>query len=213
MIGALFLFFQLTGPWQGKSLWFQIGAIDNHAILEQGQWWRLITALTLHADEMHLLGNCLIGGFMVHLLCRTIGFGSAWFLLLLTGAFGNLLNIIFRDTIHYSVGFSTAVFAAIGMFSGLQMKKNRFTLSGILLPLGAGIGLLAFLGTEGERTDLGAHLWGFGCGIVAGLLTVVTRLSEKADNQSIQRILFWCALSIIFSCWWLAARTTPASLF
>ena len=213
MIGGLFLFFHLTGPWQGKNLWFQIGAIDSHAIIEQGQWWRLVTALTLHADSMHVLGNCLIGGFMVHLLCKTIGYGSGWLLLLLTGASGNLFNIVFRNADHHSVGFSTAVFAAIGMFSGLQIKNSRLTLSGILLPLGAGIGLLAFLGTEGQRTDLGAHLWGFCCGIIAGLLTVTTSLSEKADSQGIQHIFFWSALSIIFSCWWLAARTTSGSLF
>jgi len=213
MIGSLFLFFQITGPWQGKSLWFQVGAIDSQAILAQGQWWRLFTALSLHADQMHLLGNCLIGGFMVHLLCKTIGYGSGWLLLLLTGASGNLLNIALRDTGHHSVGFSTAVFAAIGMFSGLQMKKGKLSPLAILLPLGAGIGLLGFLGTEGERTDLGAHFMGFVCGLVAGLLTRMTRLAEAADNQPLQRILFFCALVILFFCWWIAARTLSVEFF
>jgi membrane associated rhomboid family serine protease len=213
MIGSLFLFFQITGPWQGKSLWFQVGAIDSQAVFEQGQWWRLFTALSLHADEMHLLGNCLIGGGMVHLLCTTIGYGSGWLLLLLTGGLGNLLNIALRDTSHHSVGFSTAVFATIGMFSGLQMKKGKFFSWRILMPLGAGIGLLAFLGTEGERTDLGAHFMGFVCGIIAGLLTRMTGFSEAADNRSLQRILFLAALGLFFSCWWLAFRTTSAPLF
>ena len=83
---------------------------------------------------------------------------------------------------------------------------------GVILPLGAGVGLLAFLGTEGERTDLGAHLFGFCCGIIAGLLANITGLTEKADNQPLQRILYTFALIIIFTSWWLAARNSTVSL-
>ena len=209
MIGALFLFFQVTGPWQPANPWFAAGAIDSSRILDHGQWWRLVTALSLHADGMHVLANCLIGGFMVHLLSLTIGFGSGWLLLLLTGALANFLNIVFRSGPHYSVGFSTAVFAAIGMFSGLQIKMGREAPLRFLVPLGAGAGLLAFLGTEGKHTDLGAHLSGFCCGIVIGLLIMRTNLIKVADNTAIQRLLFCCALAIIFLCWWIAMLHVP----
>jgi len=212
MIGGLFLFYQLTGSWHEGNPWFHAGAIDSSRILDHGEWWRLFTALSLHADGMHLLGNCIIGGFMVHLLCKTIGSGTAWLMLLVAGAFGNLLNIALRSTPHHSVGFSTAVFAAIGMFTGLQLKRNKFSPMGIILPLGAGLSLLAFLGTEGERTDLGAHLLGFCCGIFAGLLVTATRLTEAADNHSFQRILFTSAVLLIFICWWLAARNSGVPL-
>jgi len=213
MIGGLFLFFQVTGNWEPTNPWFQAGAIDSTRILEHGEWWRLFTALSLHADEMHLLGNCIIGGFMVHLLCKTIGSGTGWLLLLLAGASGNLLNIAFRNTPHHSVGFSTAVFAAIGIFTGLQLKRRKFSPMGIIVPLGAGLSLLAFLGTEGERTDLGAHLLGFCCGIFAGLLVTATRLSEAADNHPLQRILFISAILLIVTCWWLAASNSEVPLF
>ena len=213
MIGGLFLFYQLTGSWEQTNPWFQAGAIDSSRILDHGEWWRLFTALSLHADGMHLLGNCIIGGFMVHLLCKAIGSGTGWLLLLVAGASGNLLNIALRSTPHHSVGFSTAVFAAIGMFTGLQLKRNKFSPMGIILPLGAGLSLLAFLGTEGERTDLGAHLLGFCCGIFAGLLVTATRLTEAADNHSFQRIVFASAILLIFTCWWLAARNSGVPLF
>jgi membrane associated rhomboid family serine protease len=212
MIGGLFLFYQVTGSWQPGNPWFEAGAIDSTRIFEQGQWWRLITALSLHADGMHLLGNCLIGGFMVHLLCKTIGYGSGWLLLLLTGALGNLINIAVRSTTHHSVGFSTAVFAAIGMFSGLQLKNGKNSPLNIIIPLGAGAGLLAFLGTEGKQTDLGAHLFGFCCGIVAGLLTNLTGLVKAADKHVLQRIFFVVALALISLCWWLAATNSPVTL-
>jgi len=213
MIGALFLFFHITGPWHPGNPWFEAGAIDSAQILDHGQWWRLITALNLHADTMHVLGNCLIGGFIVHLLCITIGYGSGWLLLLLTGALANFINIVVRSGPHYSVGFSTAVFAAIGMFSGLQIKNDRHSSLRLLIPLGAGAGLLAFLGSAGKHTDLGAHLFGFFCGIIVGLLIILTNLITIADNGAIQRFLFCCALVLIFLCWWIADLHTPISLW
>lgn len=212
LIGGLFLFYQVTGGWEPGNPWFQAGAIDSSRILDHGEWWRLFTGLSLHADGVHLLGNCIIGGFMVHLLCRTIGSGTGWLLLLLAGASGNLLNIALRNTPHHSVGFSTAVFAAIGMFTGLQMKR-KFSPIRIVPPLGAGLSLLAFLGTEGEQTDLGAHLLGFFCGILAGLLVTITGLAEAADKHPLQRIFLAGALLLMFTCWWLAAGSSEVPLF
>jgi rhomboid protease GluP len=39
-----------------------------------------------------------------------------------------------------------------------------------IAPIVAGLGLLAFTGTAGENTDLGAHLFGFVAGFGGGLL-------------------------------------------
>lgn len=209
MIGGLFLFYQVTGPWEGNNPWFQSGAIDSRIIFTQGEWWRLLTALTLHADALHLLGNCLIGGFMVHLLCKTLGYGTGWLLLFISGSAGNLINIAVRESTHHSVGFSTAVFAAIGMFSGLQLDQKKFSLMNIIIPVGAGMGLLAFLGTEGRQTDLGAHLFGFCCGIAAGLIVSATKLTKTADNSLWQRCLFLFALSLLLFSWCLAYHHFP----
>ncbi len=203
-IGMLFLFFQITGSWDAASPWFANGAIDSKEILEHGQWWRLFTALTLHADANHLLGNVLIGGFIVHLLCRSIGYGTAWLFLLLTGGLGNYVNIALRGQEHHAVGFSTAVFAAIGMFSGLRLHGNKSAPGQVLVALGAGAGLLAFLGSEGKQTDLGAHLFGFACGILVGLLARATGLADTGANIRQQRSLLLLSLLFITLCWWLA---------
>lgn len=205
MMGALIVLYMVTGPWFTENPWFQAGAIDSSKILQQGQWWRLITALTLHANQMHLVGNCVVGGFMVHLLCKTTGYGTGWLALTLSGMVGNLMNIALRNTPHYSVGFSTAIFAAIGIFCGLQLADRKATLiRQLILPLGAGIGLLAMLGTEGKHTDLGAHLFGFGSGLACGVLLHLSRLDLQADNRGLQQLLFSLALLLIIGCWLLA---------
>jgi membrane associated rhomboid family serine protease len=207
MMGLLTLFFAHTGSWSTDSRWFTQGAIDSVAILDRGEWWRLLTALTLHADLVHLTGNCLIGGVMIHFLSKTVGYGWAWLLLLLNGFAGNLLNILLRQDPHISVGFSTSVFAAIGIFTGLQfIRLKERPIKELMLPLGAGAGLLAFLGSEGVRTDLGAHFFGFVCGIASGILLGRTGVLATNLRPSFQPLLFSVSLSSILLCWMLALR-------
>jgi membrane associated rhomboid family serine protease len=207
MIGSLAVFYLVTGPWTDEVSWFARGAIDSRMILEQGQWWRLITALTLHADPVHLLGNCIIGGFIVHLLSRTIGYGLAAFLLILCGALGNLCNIAIREAAHLSVGFSTSVFAGIGLLSGLQVFTGQLTrLRNLLIPIGAGAGLLAMLGTEGERTDLGAHLFGFLCGLGFGILARRFNLDKVINRSGLQEKVFILTLLVILVSWSMARK-------
>jgi membrane associated rhomboid family serine protease len=209
MLGLLIFIYLLTGPWAADSPWFRAGAINSKAILEQGQWQRLLTALTLHADQMHLVGNCVIGGFIAQLLCKSIGSGTAWLTLLLSGLLGNLLNIVFRSEPHYSVGFSTAIFAAIGILCGRQLVSPGPVLRQLLLPLGAGVGLLAMLGSSNEsgRTDLGAHLFGLFSGLILGLLLRLFKFDQQGEHKTIQQGLFISALLLIVFCWLLAFQT------
>jgi rhomboid protease GluP len=207
MMGMLFLFYAYTGPWSAGSVWFARGAIDSVAILDHGEWWRLVTALTLHADLVHLTGNCLIGSLMIHFLGKMLGYGLSWLLLILTGATGNLLNVILHQQPHHSVGLSTSVFAAIGIFTGLQITRfSRHTAKEMVLPLGAGLGLLAFLGSEGVRTDLGAHCFGFTSGFCCALLLNWSGMIQKTRRQLLQAVFFLNALAITGLCWMLAFR-------
>jgi len=167
LLGGLLVFYALTGPAEFCSEWFRRGAVDSTAILQHGEWWRLFTALTLHADPVHLLGNLLLGGLVIHFLMRLYGIGLGLFLTILGGGLANLANVAGHGPDHLSVGFSTAVFTAVGLLTGSQLDRQR--LGGIILPLGAGVSLLALLGSEGLHTDLGAHLWGLAVGVALGL--------------------------------------------
>ncbi len=204
---ALLAFFHwVTGSWSPDNLWFHNGAVDSRAILQHNQWWRLVTALTLHADPVHLMGNCLIGGHIILLLSRILGYGLCWSMLLTTGATGNLLNTLFRTQQHLSVGFSTAVFSAIGMVTGIHLATmGKTSLKHCILSLGAGAGLCIFLGSTDGRTDIGAHVFGFGCGLVAGGICVQLKLAQKTASQQVQQLLFLSFLILVTGCWLRAA--------
>lgn len=185
--GLLVSFFTLTGPWS-DSIWFARGAIQSGAIKEHLQLWRLVTALTLHADIGHLLGNVFLGGVLIAFLAGLTGSGTAWLLTLLAGSIGNLLNVFFHAGSHNSIGFSTAVFGVIGAFCGIRAFRDGMV--NILLPLGAGLGLLAMLGAGGDRTDLGAHVWGMVAGMgLGGLYHFLDPGQAYSKNSRLQNIL------------------------
>jgi len=171
LLASIVLFHGMTGPWRLDNPWFLRGAVDSKLVLGHGELWRVVTGLTLHADINHLVGNVVLGGLVLSYLASQTGGGAVWLLALITGGLGNYLNALYRGGDHRFVGFSTAVFGVIGCLCGLRMMNlQAFRFRSILLPLGAGAGLLAMLGTEGEKTDVGAHLWGLALGVVVGVL-------------------------------------------
>ncbi|MFC1844031.1 rhomboid family intramembrane serine protease [Thermodesulfobacteriota bacterium] len=206
MMGALVILYVITGPWNDGSNWFSQGAVSGIQILEHGQWWRLITGLTLHADVVHLFGNVITGGILIHFLCRILGHGLGWFLIIASGTMGNFINILLHGNTHNSVGFSTAIFGTIGILSGYQaVNKRSAALKEILLPLAAGAGLLAFLGTGGARTDLGAHFFGLLAGGILGALLIFLPPQRILINKlTLQTNLFIGSLASVIFCWWLA---------
>ena len=83
-----------------------------------GEPWRTVTALMLHADATHLLGNVVGMGVLATAVCRLLGPGLGLALIVLSGAAGNFLNAALRGAPHVSVGASTAIFGALGILAG-----------------------------------------------------------------------------------------------
>ncbi len=204
LMGSLLVFYAVTGPWREGGRWFSQGAIDRVRILADGEWWRLLTALTLHADPVHLLGNFCLGAVLMHFLCKRLGVGLGWFSVLCAGVSGNLANIMIRSGAHHAVGFSTAVFGAVGILCGLalQVRSRR----GVLLPLGGGASLLALLGVGAEQTDLGAHFWGLAAGVPLGwlLARLPDRCRRLVDTAAGQAVFLCASIVAVWGCWHLA---------
>lgn len=184
--------------------WLAAGSAHAEAILS-GQWWRLLTALTLHADGPHLAGNVLIGGVFIILACRVLGSGLAWLLVIASGASGNLLNAMVLGASHNSIGFSTAVFGAAGVLSGIRLAEGSGTgIRRALVPVGAGLGILAILGAGGENTDLGAHLFGFVSGVALGLPSGFIVVRKGRPCRMLGGVLLTVAAGAPLVAWWLA---------
>jgi rhomboid protease GluP len=185
--------------------WWTAGAAQA-GLIADGEWWRTLTALGLHADLEHLASNLVFGSFLGLLLAQLLGPGLAWLAVLLAGALGNALNALLHPAGHTAVGASTAIFAALGVLATLTWRRGTALWRHGLrrwVPLAAGVMLLAYLGFGGERTDIGGHIAGFAAGTALGV--GLAYAGERVPQGAIAQWLFGIAALALFALAWLLA--------
>ncbi len=191
--------------------WLDAGK-TNAGLIHDGEWWRTVTALTLHRDSLHLVANIVTGSLIGLFAGQLLGAGLAWFSILLAGAAGNLLNAWVRNPGHTSIGASTAVFAIFGMVAAfVSIRRRHLHLSKFAryAPIiGAAI-LLSYLGTSGERTDVFAHVAGFLSGLLLGALYGM--LGDKIILGIRSQLLFGFGAVGFLALSWLIALSRYAS--
>jgi membrane associated rhomboid family serine protease len=224
---SLVLFFAFTGPADRSSEWFARGTASSDRILH-GELWRAVTALTLHADTLHVLGNALTGSIFLSAVNRRLGDGRGPLVVLVAGALGNWMNAMWHRTGHLSIGASTAVFGAVGVLAATQLALDRREVGRPWLervaPVVGGLALLGMLGAS-PHSDLLAHLFGLGAGLVVGIATSLLMAMSRPRapstagstdagaiaaspiaSRAIQIASAFTALAIVFGSWALAFR-------
>ncbi len=186
------------------SDWYQLGRVDG-TLLREGEWWRPITALTLHSGLRHIAGNIVFGTLFGLFAGRLLGSGLAWFAIVVSGAMGNVLNTLLLESSHRSIGASTAVFAALGLVAGYVwraklMSQERWPYR--VGPIVGGLALLMYTGTVDANTDIGAHLMGFLCGFASGML--LTLATFRPGDVRWQRLGAAAALVLVCGSWLVA---------
>ena len=185
--------------------WLSLGSLDAGT---RGEWWRAVTALTLHLDQEHLLGNVLFGAVAGVAASRLLGPGVAWASILGAAVLANYAEILMTPITHRAVGASTAVFAALGMLSGMAWRQ-RLTLRERLwyrwAPLIAGICLLTLLGAGNAHVDVLGHALGFLCGLGIGWVYVRSGVPNNR-NARLQVIAGLGAVLLVCAAWAFALR-------
>jgi membrane associated rhomboid family serine protease len=183
---------------------FDVGEL-NSGLVQQGQWWRVWTALTLHLDGAHLAANTVAGVWFGYLASRLIGVGNTWLLVVVGAGVANWIEAYFGPSKHLSVGASTAVFTALGLLSAYSWRTRLAYPQRWALrwgPLIAGVILLSWTGTGGESldqpesggggggqsVDVLAHALGFGMGLCAGAVA-----ARAAAARVLDRVPQWLA--------------------
>jgi rhomboid protease GluP len=206
---ALVAMIVVRGWWRPDT--FAIGTLGAAAV-QSGQWWRAITALTLHLDIVHLVMNLGAGAAIGYLASRQIGVGHAWLLTVLGAGLANLVEALLSVPGHQSVGASTAVFAALGLLAAHSWRTRGPAASSPLrrwAPLIAGAALLGLLGTGASDqaadagTNLVAHAFGFVVGAALGVLAVLPRVAAMLARMP-QWVSGLLTLAMVAIAWGLA---------
>ena len=200
----LCLCYAALGPYTPLNPLLRAAAADS-AQIREGEWWRPVTALLVHADGLHMAGNALLLFFLGRAIVGIVGSGIGWLVILAAGAAGNAAVARGTAEAHVSVGASTSVFGALGLLAACRFLEQARHPSGLRsvwsrawLPLLAATALLGLLGT-GPRSDLAAHALGFVCG--TGFALPAWALSRRAVARRLQPVLLAAALAAIAAAW------------
>ena len=180
-------YFQLQDPSISSRF-----ASSNIGLIGRGEWWRPFTALFLHGDGPHIVGNLASGTVFGILVSKSIGPLKGWTMILLSGAAGNAItSFVTYPEPFSSLGASTAVFGALGILSGIGLVENcreevRMPWVRVLAPLLAGMILLGWLGgaAPGAGVDVFGHVFGFCAGVAAG---VICRYFDREPSETLHQ--------------------------
>ncbi len=166
-LGTFFGGASATGGGGLSSSLLNDGSVSRFAV-DQGDYWRILTAGFLHTGMIHLLFNMfglyILGGLLEPAVGR-LRFGVIYFVSLLAGSFGALL----LEPTAPTVGASGAIFGLMG--ATVIVMRNRGVNpweSGI----GLWIGLNLLITFTIPNISIGGHIGGLIGGAVAALIMV-----------------------------------------
>lgn len=179
---------------------------------QDGQWWRLFTALFLHFGVMHLLMNMWALWDCGQYVERMYGRGRFFAIYVLSGLMGNLFSLVMQGNNAVSGGASGAVFSLYGaLLTFLWRERNqmdagefRWLYWGAILFSAATI----IMGLLISGIDNYAHIGGFLTGIFLSLVIPKPLKFEHTLPNTKKRVLS-SVLLISALCFLLVNLPTP----
>lgn len=182
----------------------------SHTVRETGEWWRLVTATTLHVDAGHLAANVSTGMVVLGLAMGRYGAGWALLATLLAGALGNLAGWALHTEPYQGLGASGVVMGGLGLLAMQSMAlwrdafaARRSLLTGVI----AGTLLFVLFGLN-PKSDVVAHTGGFVGGLVFGVVLNLLPTRLGRDTRA-DRLAGATAIVLAAVCWALAWMSSP----
>jgi len=182
------------------------GAMNN-LVPATGQWGRLVTAVSLHADVGHLAVNMATGIVLLGLAMGRFGPGVAVFTALAGGVGGNAAGLLIRGQPYLGLGSSGMVMAALGLLTAQSvslLRRPPRPWRPVAACVFGGLLLFVLLGVNPE-SDVLAHAAGFAVGLAAG---IVLALASPAGpvRAGVDRIFAVLAGIVAAAAWAWALR-------
>lgn len=150
---------------------FNLGALQPITIAGRHEYWRLFTAMFLHAGFLHIMFNMYalyLFGYAIESALGTRRFLTIYFV---AGLLASVASYVFSDPGSLGVGASGAIFGLLGAWVAYNARRRQTAfgaanLRGALML----IGLNLLLGFSIPNIDNFAHLGGLAAGLATGAL-------------------------------------------
>ena len=167
-----FLYLEITGSSENAYFMYTKGAMFAPAVLEDGEYYRLLTAMFMHFGIRHIMNNMLVLFVLGDNLERALGHVKYLIFYLLCGIGSNWVSMMAHptDTMTVSAGASGAIFGVVGaLLYVVTANKGRLEdLSTRQLVIMIFFSL--YLGYTSTGVDNTAHLSGLVIGIVLAII-------------------------------------------
>lgn len=183
----VFLYLEITGSTEDAYFMYTKGAMLAAAVTEDGEYYRLLTAMFMHFGINHLLNNMLILFVLGDNLERALGHVKYLIFYLACGIGSNYISMILQvllegeDAMIVSAGASGAIFGVIG---GLiyVVSVNRGRLEDLSTrQLWIMVFFSLYFGFTSTGVDNAAHISGLILGIVFGII-LYRKPKKNRDN-------------------------------
>jgi membrane associated rhomboid family serine protease len=166
---------------------FNLGALFPPAIAEGHQYWRLFTAMFLHASFIHLAFNMYALYLFGYLIENAFGWRRYIAIYLVSGFLASVASFAFGPVLEVGVGASGAIFGLLGAWVAFNYRRRTNPLASanlqgamMLIVLNA---LLAFVF---RGIDWRAHVGGVVAGFLAGW--IAEGVGPRAMRQVVQLV-------------------------
>ncbi|MGM9987127.1 MAG: rhomboid family intramembrane serine protease [Bacillaceae bacterium] len=159
----VFILMTLKGGSTNPYVLIQFGAKFD-PLIDQGEWWRLITSIFLHIGFLHLLMNTFALYYIGTQLERLIGNIRFIVIYLLAGVVGSYSSYIFNDGI--GAGASGAIFGCFGALFVVSILYKKFIPKEVIKNIVVLIGINLLFGFLVPSIDNAAHIGGLLTGIL-----------------------------------------------
>jgi len=165
---------------------YNVGSMDAESVIIKHQYYRLFTAMFLHADINHIVSNMIFLVGIGQIVETAIGHLRFSILYLLSGLCGGALSIaksVFSGELYSSVGASGAIFGLIGaLFILVLIHNGNFRYISIKRILFA-IVYMIYSGAGTQRVDNAAHIGGLvGGALIMSVLNCIQVFFAKREE-------------------------------
>ena len=172
---VVFLYEISVGDWNNPDVLHRLGALEPEAVVAQGEYWRLFTALFLHGGFLHLAFNLFALYVLGPPLERSIGTIRTLACDLISGLVSSAgvvgLHTIGLIHVPQLVGASGCIMGVVGTWAGFLLRHHHEPLARQRL---ANIGLIVVIqiafDVSTPQVSMAAHLGGLVAGLVLGLV-------------------------------------------